>query len=251
MPLAASDIKIYGSANHPENDSGTAGGAIDTTVRFVPDSASLFNSLGDTVEVFSSAAGDTTQTVTVTGRNAGGEIVSEPLALAGTSVVNGATVFASILKIVVSASHAGTITVRKATGDATIVAIEPGVLSIRRPFYDVAADAAGGSERKRYEKVFVKNTHGTLALLGAQILEQADAEAQIAFALAASKNDSGTSANRATAPAGLTFDSSAKNVPGGNLAAGEAIGVWLELTLPAGDPPTVATYTLRVSGTTT
>lgn len=251
MNVSASDIVIYGSANMPEVDGATAGGAIDTTVRVLPDSASLYNTLNDTVEVLSSASGDTTQTVTVYGRNSGGTIISEVINLNGTTVANGATTFERIEKIVVSGTHTGTITVRKATGDNLIVSIEPGVLTIRRPFYDVSADVSGGSQRKYYEKVFVKNNNGTNALLGATIQENSDPSNKTAFALAGSVNDSGSVANRQTAPGGLTFNSSDKTVPGTDLAAGSAIGVWFELTLPAGDPATKTTYTLRITGSTT
>lgn len=254
MSVVASELKLYGSANMPENDSSTAGGSIDTTVRVVPDSATLFNTLNDTVEVVSSAAGDTTQTVTIYGRTSQGVLVNEPLSLNGTNVVNGAQNFERIEKIVVSASHTGTITVRKATGDTTIVAIESGVLTIRRPFYGASADVAGGSSRVFYEKVFLKNTNASLALLAATLTEEADPEGQLEFAVEDAVNDSESVANRLTAPTGITgagFSSSAKTVPGTDLAATAAIGIWLKLTLPAGDPATKTTYTLKAAGGTT
>jgi hypothetical protein len=206
------------------------------------------------VEVLSASAGDNSQTVTVYGRDSQGRAINEVLSLNGTTVVNGVTTFQSIDKIVVSAAHAGTITVRKATGDTAIVSIETGVLQIRRPFINVSADAAGGSERKRYEKVFIKNTNAVNALLGATISEDADPEAQIAFAVEDAVDDNGTSTDRATAPTGITgdgFSSSAKAIPGIDLAATAAIGVWLELTMPAGDPATKTTYTLKTAGSTT
>jgi hypothetical protein len=254
MSVVAADLVIYGSANMPEADSGAAGGAIDTGVRVVPDSASLFNTLNDTVEILSSNAGDTTQTVTVYGRNAAGVPVNEPLSLNGTTVVNGATTFERIEKIVVDAAHSGTITVRKATGDTTIVLIETGVLTIRRPFINVSADVSGGSARVFYEKVLYKNNNGSNALLTATVDEDADPEAQLEFALEDAVNDNESVANRLTAPTGITgdgFSSTIKAVPGTDLAAGAAIGVWLKLSLPAGDPATKTTYTLELAGSTT
>lgn len=253
MSVVAAELIIYGSANMPENDADAAGGAIATSVRIVPDSASLFNTLNDTVEVVSDAAGDTTQTVTVYGRNTGGSLINEVINLNGTTVVNGATTFERIEKIVVSAAHTGAITVRKATGDTAIVIIESGVLTIRRPFYNVSADVSGGSARVFYEKVFYKNTNGTNALLAAAVTESADPEAQVEFALEDAVNDNEATANRLTAPTGISaaFSSAAKNVPGTDLAAGAAIGVWLKLSLPAGDPATKTTYTLQLAGSTT
>lgn len=254
MSVVATDIVLYGSASMPESDSGAAGGAIDLTTRVVPDSASLFNTLEDTVDVVSDNAGDTTQTVTIYGRNAAGQQVSEELELAGTTPDTGATEFERIEKIVVDGAHAGTITVSKGTGGNKIVDIESGVLTIRRPFIGVSADAAGGSARTFYEKIFVRNNNADNALLSAQIAEETDAESQLEFAVEDAQDDSGTSTNRITAPAGITgdgFSSNAKSIPGADLAPESAIGVWLKLALPAGDPATKTTYTLEISGSTT
>jgi hypothetical protein len=259
MAVAATDIVVYGAANRAQDNTSTQGGAIDTTVRYVFDSTSLANALNDTVEVLSSAAGDTTQTVTITGRTAAGVISTDPISLNGTTPVSGAVTFERILKIVVSGAHTGTITVRKATGDTTIVAIETGILEVRRLFYDAAADATGGSSREFHEKIFVKNIHATLALLGATFEENADPGANITFALEDAVNDSGSVANRLTAPsagdlASGGFSSSSKllsTIDAGtaDLGAGVAIGVWVKLTLAAGASAAVNTWTLRVSGT--
>lgn len=254
MAVAASDIVIYGSANMPEDNSGTAGGAIDTTVLVVPDSASLFNSLNDTIEIVSSNAGDTTQTLTVTGRNAAGSIITENIGANGTTVANGATTFDRILKLELSAACAGTLTVRKATGDTTIVAIPAGVETVRRPFYAATADVSGGSERKFSEKVFVKNTHGTLAALGMAISESADPSSKIDFAIEDAQNDTGTIANRLATPTEITgdgFSSSSKTIPSDDLGPGDAIGVWLRLTLAAGTSPATTTYTLAAAFSST
>ncbi|MGE4190744.1 MAG: hypothetical protein AB7G12_12710 [Thermoanaerobaculia bacterium] len=254
MSVEAADLVVYGSADMRESDTGAQGGAIDETTRVVFDSSSLANTLNDTVDVVSSNAGDTTQTVTVTGRSASGSIVTEELELNGTTTVNGSVEFERILKVVIDASHAGTVTLTKNTGGSTVVAIETGVLEVRRPFYNVSADVSGGSSRDFYEKVFVKNNDTVNALLACTISEQADPESQITFAVEDAQDDNGTSTNRITAPAGITgdgFSGSAKTIPGTDLAPESAIGVWLKLTLPAGDPATKTTYTLRAAGSTT
>jgi len=254
MSVVDTDLVEYGSANMQETDSGAQGGAIDLTTKIVPTSSTLMNTLNDTVDVVSTDAGDTTQTVTITGRNAAGSIITEALALNGITLVSGGTTFERLLKIVVSGAHAGTINVRQGGEVTVIAALETGILQLRRKHYNVAADVAGGSERNYYEKSFIKNNNGTNALLGAVVTENADPESQITFALEDAVDDNGTSADRVSAPAGITgdgFSSSAKNVPGTDLGPGVAIGLWTKLTLPAGDPATKTTYTPRIAGSTT
>ncbi|RDH86373.1 MAG: hypothetical protein DIZ78_09390 [endosymbiont of Escarpia spicata] len=251
MPVDASEIIVYGSASMPDDDTPTnIGGAIDITVRVVfTDIAAT-----DQVEIVSDAAGDTTQTVTIHGRNAAGELISDAMSLNGTTVVLSTETFERILKIVVSAAHTGTITVRDQDTDTTIASIESGVLEIRRPFYNAAAEASGGAERKYYEKVFFKNTDPVLSLTGATISEQADPSGNVAFALETTLDGTDTNGvgnDRQTAPATYTFDSTTKNVANSqNHTAGAGQGVWLELTLAAGAAATNTTVTPRESGTT-
>ena len=56
-----------------------------------------------------------------------------------------------------------------------------------------------------------------------------------------------------TAPTGMlgSFDNSDKNVPGGNLGPGEAIGIFLKLTLAAGTSPSKNVWSPKLLGTTT
>lgn len=253
MSVSASDLVVYGSANMPQDDTSTSGGAIDTTTKIIfTDIAAT-----DQVTVISSAAGDTTQTVTVYGRNAGGTIVSEGLSLNGTNRVTGAVAFERILKVVVNAAHTGTITVaRDNTPTFTeIGTLESGVLTLRRLFYDAASDASGGSSRDFYEKVFLKNTNATFTLSNAKIVEQADPTGNMTFDLEDAVDDNNSVASRLnTAPTGMlgTFTGAIKTVPGGgNLIAASAIGIWVKLTLAAGTAAAKSTYTLRATGTTT
>lgn len=251
MPVTASDIVAYGSAVMPEDDTTTnIGGAIDTTTRVVFTDIAATGTVG----VYSSNTTDA-QTVTITGRDSSGVIVSETLTLSGTTKVSGTQQFERILKIVLSAAAAGTVTVEdnQATPN-NIVDIEPGVTTIRRIFYNASADAAGGAVRRYYEKIFIKNNNATSALLSAQIIEQSDPSTKIAFALESVLNGNdtnGTGNNRLVAPTGYTFDSNTKAVAGGDLTAGSAQGVWLELTLNPGDAAQKTTYTLRTEGSTT
>lgn len=249
MPVAATDIVVYGSASMPDDDTPQdIGGAIDLTTLII------FSGIvaTDAVEILSDNAGDTTQTVTIYGRDAGGVLVSEGKVLTGTTFVATTQSFERILKITLSATAAGTVTVRDASTDATIIAIEAGVTEIRRPFYDALAEASGGANRKYYEKVFFKNNHGTLALTSATISEQADPSGLVAFALETAldgTDTNGASNNRQVIPGGYTFDSATKNIANSqNHTAGAAQGLWLELSLNAGVAANNTSFTLRESG---
>lgn len=84
----------------------------------------------DTVDVKSSSASDITQTVTVYGlENGGTVIVSEAIGpLTGTSAVNGATSFDTILAVVIDAVTVGNITVEENSGGADITVVAAGTL---------------------------------------------------------------------------------------------------------------------------
>lgn len=251
MSVTAAELIYYGSASMPEDSSTTCGGAIDLTTYVIPDSASLFNTLNDTVNYVSDAAGDTTQTVTTYGRNSAGSIVSETKSLNGTTPVAGTTTFERILKIVISASHTGTVTITRNTGGTLIGTMPTGILTLRRPFYNVSADVSGGSSRDYYEKIFSKNTDSTLALLAAQVAETANPSGNITFALATAVNDTESTATNLTAPVSVsTFNGTTKNVPGTDLAGTAAIGIWLKLTLAAGAAADKSTVTMQVTGQT-
>jgi hypothetical protein len=83
MPLAPEDLVPYASANHPWDDTSTAGGAIDTDYRVIFDDLPT----PDDLEVLSSDNGDDSQEVTVWARKANGQIVSETVTLDGTTPV--------------------------------------------------------------------------------------------------------------------------------------------------------------------
>lgn len=135
----------------------------------------------------------------------------------------------------------------------------------RRPFYNVASDVSGGSNRTYYEKIFAVDTNTTTALTVASLIKQADpSSGTLQFALTNSLNDTATVANRQTTPAtGITAFStgsapqtinvpSPQNLPSGAApnAAG-AQGVWLSLLLTAGLAAAKTSFTLRITGTTT
>lgn len=249
MPLADTDIVFLGSAVMPENDTTTEiGGAVANAVSVI------FTDLdaNGTVEVVSSHAGDT-MNLTVWGRNAAGEIVSEVKALNGTTVVDFTTTFKRLMKATLASAATGTVTLRKDGNAGNLMAFAPGITTVRKVFYEAAADAAGGAQRKYYEKIYAKNKHGTDALTNAKISIPTNPGNKIAFALDTALGGGGSNGagnNRLVAPAGYTFTLAEKDVANsGNHSPGAVQGIWLELTLAAGAAAAAETFVIREAGT--
>lgn len=252
MPVADADIVVYGSAVMPTTDVTTQiGGAIDTQKKVT------FTDIDPTglVEMLSSAAGDTTQTVTIDYLDAAGNLAAETKTLNGTTAVAFVASMSAILRALKSATTTGTITIRKSGAGATLITMEKTpneIFDVRRPFFNAQANASGGATKTYYEKVFVRNNHATLALTSATILEQTDVNAVVDFALEAVLNgttDNGVGNNRQVAPTGFLFDSTTKSVANvGVLSPVSAQGVWLRLTLVAGISPADTSWTARLSG---
>jgi len=109
-------------------------------------------------------------------------------------------------------------------------------------FNDAYSDEPGGSTYYQYRKVFFKNTSVTSNLYNAVIWVHADPRSHLTIALESVKDGNNQSANRLTAPTETSFEEAATEetaleVPDGGLKAGEAIGVWLKLAIPAGESP--------------
>lgn len=252
MPVVSTDLVLYASANLPDADTGSAGGAIDLLRRL--DFTQL--AANAAIEAVSSAAGDT-MNLTIEARRPDGSVVSETKALNGTTAidftVNGTV--ERILKAELASAPAGTITVRSDGAGTTYRTIAAGERGFWMMFRKTSSDPA--AQRDYFTKAFWKNNHATLALQSAVVKQNADPDARITHLLASAKADTATSTNRLTAPAAGdtqdpdTFDDTDKTVPGGTLGAGETIGVWLRLRLPAADVPHRTTYTLELSGTST
>jgi len=248
MALLSTDLIFLQSAVMPEADgTGSVGGAINNNG--VVALTNLVSPTG-TVEAVSSAAGDTTQTLTIYGFLASGVAASEAKTLNGTTDVEFTTAFKHVTKATLSGTTTGNITVRELSGGSdTIFVIPAGKTSWRGIFLEAYSEESGGSQKIFYEKIFLKNTDDVSALINAAV-QMTDPTSKLAFGLATSKDDSGTTTNRLTAPAGVTFGTSDASVPTGNLLAGEAIGVWLRLTLDAGDSPVLNKITFKGKGQT-
>jgi hypothetical protein len=141
------------------------------------------------------------------------------------------------------------------------------VTAVIRIFSTSAADVPAGLQRTYYEKVFVVNNNTATALTGAQIevaneTPTPSSGALLDLALTTGLNDTGTVANRQTAPSSgvgaFTAQPAFLSVPSpGNLPSGPAPnaagaqGVWLRLILPAGTTAYKGSADFRIQGTTT
>lgn len=334
MSVLRRDMRFYGAATMPDDDTVTnIGGAIDTAKKVT------WGELSSAVQLkaVSSNSGDTTQTVTITGRTASGAKVTEVITLTGVTPVQAGSpkTFARLMKAIKSATCVGHVALMSNTATRSNTALGGGVdadgnpyidldagasgtddiyknevvritsgtganglneivrydgtlkrayvrndwgtapasgsgfevgkgmffektpseiMQCRRIHFDEKANALGGADKDSYDKVFIKNTHATLALSNAAVSEVVSGiSTKATFALDAAVNGSTTNGggnNRNVAPSG-TFDSAAKSVPGGNLEPSDAIGVWCKLTLNDGDAAQNSFYELQIEGTTT
>lgn len=245
MSIVSGELICYSAASIPEDDTSTSGGAIDTATR-----PGLTQWSANAVAAAISDGADT-RTLTITGRLASGVIDTEILTLTGAVEVVGAKTWERVLKAVLSTtSGSRTVSLKQGSGGTTRATLGPNETKTHIFFQQ---SASAGSQLKRYEKLHWKNTNGSLALTSAQVTLTADPSSKIKIGVAATTGDSGTVANRLAAPGGISFvdDSVAQSVPGGSLASGANIGVWLEQTLGANDPAVKSTFTTQLSGQTT
>jgi hypothetical protein len=158
----------------PSDDTSTSGGAIDTLRRID------FTQIARTTpsEAVSSAAGDTTQTLTITGRKADGSIVSETLTLNGTTIV-----VTTINTVRAAAEGRAVRDLRRHRHRApaaparrpirTIPIGERGFMAIFRSSSDPSVQV-----KDFYCKFFWKNTNGDARAAPSPVVENADPSAQ-------------------------------------------------------------------------
>jgi hypothetical protein len=141
------------------------------------------------------------------------------------------------------------------------------VTAVIRLFSGTAADEPTGTQRTYYEKVFAVNNNTGTAVTAGQIEVASEtpslpSAALLDLALTTALNDTGTIANRQTAPSSGVGSFSTQPlfvaVPGaGNLPSGSAPnaagaqGIWLRLTLPPGAASYKGSADIRIQGVTT
>jgi hypothetical protein len=255
MSVTATNLILRGANTMPDDDvTQYIGGAIDTKKKV--EQVDIVAS--GVTEGLSNTGGDA-RTLDVTYRDAAGVSATKLITLNGATAVSFGVTMERILKIVASSSLGGNITVRKLSGGTNLATLISGVKEVRRPFYNAVAPAAG--TKSYYEKIFFRNSHGTLALTSASIYESADPTGLVTFALdgvaSACPLNLGVNngANVRTTPpsARITaFSNASKGVrANNNLQPGSAQGIWLRLLLSNTDTATKTSYTVGVKGNST
>ena len=247
MPIVASDLLRFSSANEPTDDTSTTGGARSTTSR--PE----LTQLSANAVIAAVSDGADTRNLTIVARKADGSVVQETKALTGATEIlfNTISTVERIESATLSATDAArTVTIKQGSGGATLATITPNETTRHIRF---RLSASAGTQQIRYEKDFWRNNHATLALLSAQLKLTADPASKIRIGVETATGGSTSITNRKTAPAGITFvdDNVAAAVPGGSLGALTDIGCWIEQTLAISDAPQKSTYTVQLDGQTT
>ena len=251
MSVISKEIKYYGSANMPSDDVQSAGGALDATTKIE------FAQMTTTGVLDAWTSNADTPTLAVTGRDSTGVIVDDSIVLTGQTKATGSQSFERILKATLTGTSTGTVSAGNTGGGTNILEMEGGIDELRVPFYNVAADAPGGSQRDYYEKIFVRNTNEVTALTTSTITEVATgADEVITFAISGpsdvSTGDANSITNRVTAPTNVNFQSGTVSISGAGasdtLAPCGIQGIWINLTLVAGTAARKDIYVLRTQG---
>ena len=259
MSVSAGQLIFYASSGMPEDDSTVTGGDINSGIRLQFDDLEA----STTIVAYSTSNVDI-NTLTVYGRNNAGSIVNEAITVSGTGLsLGGSTTFSGIFKATLShATGFGLITV-SGSSQNVVAKIPINESGFRLPFY--AATSAAGSSKTFYEKVFVKNRSGSSTLNTANVIQIADTgvSSKITFGLENGKScpgpfllsgvgPTGLVANRLTIPSHVdSFGSGTSGVwPSGtgNLEPTAYQGVWLKLSLDAGEGKLDSFYEINASG---
>jgi len=247
MSVVDSDIVLYASQDMPVNDTDTSGGAINSGIRVV------FTDIIATDVVEGSGTESDSGTLTITGRNTAGSVVTDNITLLGTTLVSGTQAFERILIVQNDEAASGEIVLRDHLTNSGIGSIYANESGFRRPFYDATAAAPGGSDKELYEKIYLMNLNTVNALLGATITEVVTGVyTKVAFATEDTLASTQSVANRVAVPTGTgPYGSGASGVPGTDLQPLGYLGVWLQLDLNAGDAAQNSFYQLQIDGSTT
>lgn len=155
--VALTDLYIYGCANPGDSDADTAiGGAIDKAL--LP----YFSDIGAAYRIVSENSGDTTQTVTTTYRDSGGNQQTEQKTLNGQSYVNFTNVPERILKAVKSATCAGAVGLMLQTptrsntaqgGAAGYITLDAGASGSNNAYRGYALRTTGGTGPNQIRRI--------------------------------------------------------------------------------------------------
>lgn len=149
MSLTRSDLKIYGSAVMPDDDTPTDIGKAIATNR-----KPCFQDLAGTFQALSSAGGDTTQTVTVSYLDTNGVLQVEVKTLTGTTPVLYTANADRLLKAIKSATSTGDVALESQTATRTGTA-QGG------SFNSITLDAGASAVDEFFDDYIVRITAGT------------------------------------------------------------------------------------------
>ena len=149
MSIEQNELKLYGSATMPDNETPKdIGGAIDKTRKM-----EFFDATGS-FQIISSDGGDTTQTITVTFRDTGGAIQTEVKTLNGLSPVAFVATFERLLKAIKSATTVGEVAVEASVAERTGTA-QAGALD------SITLDAGASGVNDFFNGMVLRITSGT------------------------------------------------------------------------------------------
>jgi hypothetical protein len=245
MSITAAEIVRFSSANEVTDDVSLVGGALSATSR--PE----LTQFTAPAKLSMTSDGADVRTATITGRDAAGNIVTETTALTGAVEKLSTNTYERIESVVLSAIDAArTVTLRQGTAGTIITTIAPSETTRHIRFRNSASAA---TQQDRYERDNVRNGDATNTLLSPLVQLTADPAGKIKIGVPSVFGDSQTSANRKTAPAGITFvdDNISPTMPSGGIAAGSYVGVWINQTLAPNDVAQKSSYTLTITGQTT
>ena len=296
MSVASGDLRVFSCLLPSWGDGVTVGGAIDTGTLMLFDAPTYANAPGlpnsntSGIYVQSTWASDKGLGiyVLVSGRNAGGSIITECIPLSGTSISSGrlgiggngssgaidaANYYERILGIsfpsgtaLNAGGHSGIISIYAA--DATQLADLPsGVSGVRRPFLNVSSQTNSGIVY--FEKVFIRNLNVINNLQSAYVSYVSNTLSNnVSFALDSGLNTSWTIPNRqywimqsglqtgnpagGSGVSGTSIAMGNNGFPAGDIPAGTgSVPVWLALSLAQNGAAAKGLYTLSISGFTT
>lgn len=241
----------YASQHRPTDDTSLVGGAIDTTVRVT------FNDTptsGDLIEIVSDNSADTSQLVTVTVMGTNGVLREEQRLLEGLEPVdfNSIGPFDRIESVIMDSSALGNVTVRVAVNHFFIAVIPPGERGFTRMF--LGSLPSPDFDKVYYEKFFWKNISNSEDLVNPLVSISANPSDSISHCLATAVNDSFTTINRLTEPGfgalspPYVFDTVARDTPNSRINAGQAIGVWVAMSLRQSSPPVRSSFSTKLTG---
>lgn len=131
------------AANNISTSQAVAGAGNLTITGALANGGVAYMDVPRTLQFVSSNAGDTTQTVTITGLDEYGQKITETVTLNGTTVVTSKKAVASVSKLAVSAALAGNITVGSSTTLGLPIAIYKAAVQVVKESQDGAVATAG------------------------------------------------------------------------------------------------------------